>query len=160
MRLAALMRETLAYQKADTYQSKTFNVILKRPTYSPGGYVAPVLYGHSRRFNAPKPGPKEDNSRKYWRLFILCKEQRTEVGMFLISVEMFLIPFVIWAINSIPILIQMPDNVRIQNQVSGICLILFGIMFQIISGIILLHFVTVTQNLEHIVPNTAHTKCS
>ena len=31
-------------------------------------------------------------------------------------------------------------------------------MFQIISGI--LHFVSGTQNLEHIVPNTAHKNCS
>ena len=50
------------------------------------------------------------------------------------------------------------------------CLVIFGsksgiwsiffilFLFQIISGI--LHVVSGTQNLEHIVPNTAHTKCS
>jgi hypothetical protein len=40
---------------------KRFNVILKRPTYSPWGYVAPV-YG---RFHAPKLGAKENNPRKH-----------------------------------------------------------------------------------------------
>ena len=57
---------------------KYLNIILKRPTYSSGPRIRIQIEiaGCSRRFTAPKPDAKEDNSRNLKRFFYIIQGNR------------------------------------------------------------------------------------